>query len=260
MTTWIALSKTDHLEKYWRPRDGFAFTKDMQVVPVTISELSKLIPHYCIAFIKDGATYQAVVLLGLGEEKNVYLNNENKWLASYVPANLRAFPFILGNTEDNKKVLCVSESHLSDNEGNRLFESNGDLTKETAEKLELLNQSDLNNEANRIACRRLDEAGLIDDWTLTVKTSDSVENLEIRGLFRIDEQKLNQLDPVLFANLRDTAALPLAYAHLFSLSQIDQVSQRIEYARSVSSVAKSEDLEGLFNDGGSLNLDSLNFD
>ncbi|MBT3532211.1 MAG: hypothetical protein HOF74_10930 [Gammaproteobacteria bacterium] len=48
--------------------------------------------------------------------------------------------------------------------------------------------------------------------------------------------------------------------HLFSLSQIDQISQRIEYARKVKSVAKSEDLEDIFSDGGTLNLDALNFD
>ena len=93
-----------------------------------------------------------------------------------------------------------------------------------------------------------------------MKTSDTAESFEIKGLFRIDEQKLNQIEPIEFAKLRDSNALLFAYAHLFSLTQIDQVSQRIEYSRKVSSVAQTEDLEGLFNDGGSLNLDNLRFD
>lgn len=260
MTTWTAISKTDHLTKCWKPREGFAFTKEMQVVPITIPELSKLLSHYCIAFIKDEDGYQAVVLLGLGEQKNVYLNTENKWLAGYVPTNLRAYPFILGNTDDNKKILCISESHLLDDAQYKLFESNGDLAKEAAEMLEFLHQNELGNQANRNACKAIEEAGLINDWKLTVKTSDTAESFEIKGLFRIDEQKLNQLDPIEFTKLRDSGALLLAYAHLFSLTQIDQVSQRIEYSRKISSVSQTEDLEGLFNDGGSLNLDNLRFD
>lgn len=260
MTAWIALSKTDHLEKYWKPREGFAFTKEMRVVPIAISELSKLLPHYCIAFVKDDEGYQAVVLLGLGAEKNVYVNSESKWLAAYVPENLRPYPFILGNKDDNNKVLCISDSHLCEEGEYRLFDLNGDLAKEAIEMLELLNQSDHDNKANRNACKLLDDAGLIGDWKLTVKMGDTNDNFEIRGLFKLDEQKLNQLEPTVFAKLRESGALLLAYAHLFSLSQIDQISQRIEYARKVKSVAKSEDLEDIFSDGGTLNLDALNFD
>jgi hypothetical protein len=260
MTTWIAVSKTDHLQKFWKPREGFAFTKEMQVVPIAISELSKLLPHYCIAFVKDEDRYQAVVLLGLGEVKNAYLNSENKWLATYVPENLRPHPFILGNTDDDKKVLCVSAAHLCDEGEHRLFDPNGELTKDTAEMLELLNQRDLNNEGNRNACKLLDDAGLIVDWELTVKTSDTADNFQIQGLFKLDEHKLNQLEPEDFAKLRESGALLLAYAHLFSLSQIDQISQRIEYSRTISSAAKPADLEGIFSDEGTLNLDSLNFD
>ena len=254
MTTWLALSKTDHLEKYWKPREGFAFAKEMQVVPIAISELSKLLPHYCIAFVKDEDVYQAVVLLGLGEQKNVYLNNENKWLATYVPENLKPHPFILGNTDHSERVICISDSHLCDEGEFRLFEPSGDLTKETSEMLELLNQRDLNNEGNRIACKLLDDAGLIVDWELTVKTSDTADGFKIQGLFKLDEQKLNQLKPTVFAKLRDSGALLLAYAHLFSLSQIEQISQRIEYARNVNSVAKPDGLEGfsLAEDDGSL--------
>ena len=179
MTTWIALSKTDHLEKFWKPREGFAFTSEMQVVPISISELGKLLPHYCIAFVKDEDGYQAVVLLGLGEEKNVYLNSENKWLANYVPANLRAYPFILGNTDDKQKVLCISQSHLCEESKYRLFESNGDLAKETADMLKFLHQNELDNQANRNACEALAEAGLISAWSLTVKTSDTAERFKV---------------------------------------------------------------------------------
>lgn len=257
MTTWIALSKTDHLQKYWKPREGFAFTKEMQVIPIAISELSKLLPHYCIAFVKDEDGYQAVVLLGLGEQKNVYLNNENKWLAAYVPENLRCYPFILGDTDDNKKVLCINDSHLCEEGEYKLFDRNGDLAKETTEMLELLKQSDLHNEANRNACKLLDDAGLIGDWELKVKMRDTNDNFQIRGLFKLDEQKLNQLEPTVFAKLRNSGALLLAYAHLFSLSQTDQISQRIEYARNVKSAAKPEGFEGfsLSEDEGSLKFD-----
>jgi hypothetical protein len=260
MTSWIALSKTDHLDMYWKPRDGFAFTREMQVVPVAISELSKLLPHYCITFIKEDEDFKAVVLLGLGEVKNVYVNNDNKWLAGYVPASLRAFPFILGKTDDDKKILCIKQSHLHNDGDHKLFGPDGELTKDVTAKLELLNQTILDSELNSKACRILNDAGLMIDWKLTVKTSHTSDQVEIKGLFTIDEKKLNQLAPDEFARLRDCGALVLAYAHLFSLNQIDQISQRVEYSKKVRNVTESQDLQGLFNDGGSLNLDSLNFD
>jgi len=74
MTQWIALSKTDHAASLYWPRDGYHFASDQQVVPVLVAELGKLLPHYALAFVKEGERYQPVAITGLGNCNGQKLN------------------------------------------------------------------------------------------------------------------------------------------------------------------------------------------
>jgi len=108
MPNWTAISPFQHADKYYLPRQDYSFAADQQVVPILIAELSKLLPHYALAFIQQDSTYQPVAITGLGGGQNLYVNYEGKWLATYVPAFLRSHPFRLLTTENNKQVLNSS--------------------------------------------------------------------------------------------------------------------------------------------------------
>lgn len=106
MAQWIALSKTQHAKHSYLPRQGYSFAVNQAVAPVLLAELPKLLPHYALGFIQQETGYQAVVLLSLDGQNNLYLHSDGRWLGSYVPASLRGYPFTLANTEEGQKP-CV---------------------------------------------------------------------------------------------------------------------------------------------------------
>ena len=63
MPQWIALSRTQHADHFYHPRQGYTFTHQQAVAPILLAELAKLVPHYALGFIKQETGYQAVALL-----------------------------------------------------------------------------------------------------------------------------------------------------------------------------------------------------
>ena len=93
MTQWIALSRSEHAGAHYRPRQGYAHAAGDYLAPVLVAELSRLLPHYVLAFIQGETGFLPVALLGTGLGQNLYLNHDQRWLADYVPAVLRGYPF-----------------------------------------------------------------------------------------------------------------------------------------------------------------------
>lgn len=265
MTTWTAVSRNEHSSSHWKPRHGFEFFAEKQVVPIMLAELSKLLPHYAMGFVKnDDDEYEAIALIGLGGERNLYINKDSQWLCSYVPAHLRGYPFALLNDTSGEKILCIEGSHLSDNETlPRLFREEGELYSRVSEILGFLKQCELNRQQTEVAVAALASAGLIESWPLSIGRGEGEEPLTVNGLHRINEKELNLLDADRLAELRKTGALALAYAQLFSIAQIDQLTLRAEHLAKASKTAlSSKGLDNLFSseDYGSLNFDAFDLD
>ena len=262
MKSWTTVSRSDHINKRWRPRYDFHFAATQQVAEVLMNEVSDAIPHYALGFVKQDDKYQFVALLSIGGERNVYVNKENKWMCQYVPATVRGYPFMLADKSGTKeKIFCIAESHLIDDEPNSLpiFDDKGELASEAYSVLQFLEQCDNSRDQTQVACRALADAGVIGPWELKVKTSDADEDPQsIGGVYRINEAALNKISKPALIRLRETGALPLAYAQLFSIKQFGQLGQRAEYlAKQQHNSEELLDLTGLFEDEGSLNFDAL---
>jgi hypothetical protein len=89
--------------------------------------------------------------------------------------------------------------------------------------LDFLNQVERNRAVTETAVACLAEAGLITEWSLKIKDQD--QEKPVTGLFRIDESKLNALDDDQFLKLRKAQALPIAYAQLLSMNNIQMFAQ-----------------------------------
>lgn len=262
MGSWVALSRTDHLDSRCRPREGFEFAAQRQVVPIILAELAKLVPHYVIGFVKsDDDSYQPVALVGIGGTRNLYVSKASQWLCNYVPANLRAHPFALLNDADGNKVLCLDEDYLSKDETlPRIFEDDGALSKGAGKTLEFMTKCEQNRLSTLKVCASLADAGLIKPWQIEIDHGEELKPAAIKGLHKIDEEKLDSLDADSLVGLRDAGALPLAYAQIFTASQVEQLTQRAKYlAKENSKVMPPSGFENLFSsdDSGSLNFDAL---
>ncbi|TDO03467.1 SapC family protein [Halomonas ventosae] len=234
MPQWSAISRTEHADSHYLPRQGYGFAARDPVVPILIAELTKLLPHYALGFIQQDEDsrqdYQPVALTSLGGQQNLYVHPDGRWLGSYVPAGLRGYPFTLANTQDRQQVLCIAQDHLLEgHQGEALFDDDGNLTDKVQQTLNFLTQCDQNRQVTRAASQRLGETGLIEPWPLKVERGEGKEPRAVQGLYRINEKALNELAADAFADLRKHGALVLAYAQLFSMSQLAQLTERARF-------------------------------
>jgi hypothetical protein len=262
MNSWVALSRSDHAKSHWQARNGYEHAARMQVIPILLAELAKLVPHYVLGFVKNNDdSYQAAALVGLGGDRNVYVTNDAKWLCDYIPAGIRGYPFSLYYNDDGKSIICIEESHLSADPGlPRLFKDNGELETEAAEILNFVNQRDANRQVTDKAVADLADTGLIEPWPISIGRGEGQEPLSISGFYRISEDKLNNTAALSFTRLRKSGALPLAYAQLFSMAQLGQLTTRAEYLLNNSQQQTPlSELSGLFSEdtSGSLNFDAF---
>ena len=228
MPEWIALSKTDHAQSLYWPRDGYHFAINQAVAPILLAELPKLVPHYALGFIRQEAGYQAVALLSLDGQNNLYLHRDGRWLGNYVPASLRGYPFTLANTEDGQKALCLDQAHLSEDQGEPLFDDEGNLATTVQKTLEFLNQCEQNRVLTQHAVDALASADVIEQWPLTLERCEGHEPISVNGLYRVSEAALNALEADAYAQLRG-GPMALAHAQLFSMSQLNQLSERARF-------------------------------
>lgn len=258
MASWIALSRTEHANAQWQPRQGYGFAAELQVAEILLPELAKAVPHYALAFVKNQEDYQAVVLLGVGGERNLHVNQQGQWLCPYVPAALRGYPFGLVDSEAGEKVFCIEESHLGPaSDALPVFDETGALAEKAAQTLDFLKQCEQGRRATQTAMAALAEADVIEALPLQINRPEGEKPLTIQGLYRINETRLNELDDSAFANLRKDGALLLAYSQLLSMTQIDQFKQKANYLAQEAADTAPADVKSLFNDEVMLNFDLL---
>jgi len=254
MASFVALRPSEHSNLGFIQRTGWGHAAGLSVVGVSVHEISKLMPEYVLGFIQQGESYSLIAMLGNGT-RNCYLSPESKWIGDYVPALLRAYPFAMLPHED-KKLLCIVDEHLTDELEHPLFEGEelSETVKATMIYLQQLDQSLL---LTRQATKKLVEADVIVPWELVIPKSEG-SKVPVKGIYRVDEAKLNQLDPDTYLQLRDYGAIALAYGQLYSMAQVGELAKRIELADKLAAQSQPADLDTVFGDAD--NTLKFNFD
>jgi hypothetical protein len=235
MTKLVALAASTHAGKAWKRPENYGFAAQDAVVSITGQEFTQVVMAMPIAFIPQDDRFDAVAVMSLLPERNMFVGPSGQWLGGYVPATLRSFPFRTMPIQGSEgSALCVDEdSGLivdADGKAESLFHD-GKLAASVEPIWKMLVEVDANRRKTAVAIAALQKAGLICPWNITVKL-DGVDKT-VDGLFRIDEAALNGLDDDAFLKLRRVGALPLAYiqmlsmAHLGVFAQLDRVQQQL---------------------------------
>lgn len=232
MTSWIAISPSEHTDNRWLPRKDFANASSMQLVELFATEISVAPLHYPLGFVKQGDEYQLVALVGLEKDRNLYVDVKGRWISEYVPASLRCYPFILADHEEkeDEKIICIDQDCLTDDaDAPRLFNDKGEQEESFTEMVNFLVRCNQDRATTQAACKALADAGILEAWPLNVQKGEEEGVTSIEGLYRINEAKMNSLEPLEFAGLRENGAFSLAYAQLFSMPQLKQLDRRYQF-------------------------------
>lgn len=221
-----ALSVARHSGQRWRGSPDYSFASKVILANLAAAELAKAALSLPLAFVKHDVGWSLAAVLGLLPGQNLYLNDQGMWLASYIPATFRGYPFLIGSRGTGDPVLCVDEgSGLigNDLEGEPLFDEAGELSASVRQVWAFLEQTAQSEVILMEACDILAGAGVIEPWPITIQTGHG--NHEVTGLHRINEVAFNRLDEANFIALRRQGVLSVAYAQLLSMGNITYLAQ-----------------------------------
>ena len=211
--------------------DNYEFARSINSVPIIAAEFPNAAAEYPIVFTSTADNVIPVVILGLREKENLYINDQGKWTAKYVPAFIRRYPFVFSISDnDNSFTLCIDEEFSGCNEegrGERLFDVDGQRMQYLKDVLEFLKGYQAHYQRTEAFCRKLKELDLLEPM-LAQFTTRKGEKVNLTGFMAIDRNKLKELTGDQFKELAKTDELELTYVHIQSMRNFNLM---IEQAR-----------------------------
>ncbi|MFA6700648.1 MAG: SapC family protein [Thiomicrospira sp.] len=259
MSEWILLTPDETTGLGWRRSNHYGFCAQDAVVSLVYSELTKAIQTFPLCFISSNPADQAFELVGLQSfvpNVNLNIDEQGNWIAPYVPAAYRSYPFnLIAGDDPNQFYLGFDKSTgllcgVSEPDALCFFGATGRPIPEVQAIIEFMQQRENQRKLTQEAVNRLAQYNLIQPWEMSLNVADGER--EVQGLFRIDEQALLALPSEALFELNRVGALSIAYGQLFSIEQLEHLKTRFYSYKPY----KSFDLETFFDES---NNDSIYF-
>lgn len=222
------LNREEHRSLRFSAKQPYHFAADMMVSPIVAGEAAMIAREYPIVFAR-AADDVPLALLGVKEGVNAYVRPSGHWMARYIPAHVRRFPFMLANSTSPDKLngkraftimIDTAAPHFSSEQGEALFTPTGEPTAVLLKVQEVLTNLQHDTERTRKLVHALDAAGLLIERVLQAKPKNGGKPLALKGMRVIDTTKLATCAPDTLQALNRSGALMLIYAHLISLANL----------------------------------------
>lgn len=212
------------------PSGDYAFSAQVNSVPLMAVEFPPAAAEYAIVFAGNEAGIMPVVILGMRGNQNVYLSPQGGWQAKYIPAFIRRYPFIFSSDEQGKTLtLCIDEAYKGCNQagrGQRLFGDDSKPTPYVDNVLKFLQNYQAQFQRTKTFCAKLKAFDLLEPMQASV-TLPSGEKLALTGFMAVDRKKLKALSGEQLSELAKTDELELVYLHLESIRNFADVRERL---------------------------------
>ena len=241
----IALNKVEHKDTKIKIASGdFSFAGATNSVILAGVEFTEAAKEYPIVFAEAGDKIVPIALLGLRNQENLYIDENNNWDARYIPAFVRRCPFVLAETgEAGQRIVCIDESFpgFSNDEGDPLFE-NEEPTPLLKQAIEFLEEYQKQYIRTENFVNHLVENDLLVSLNAKVDMPGG-DQFQLGGLKAVDEQKMLQLEDEKALGLYRSGELAWIYSHLISLGAMSSLMSRINRKIEAAAVqdAKAEE-------------------
>jgi hypothetical protein len=208
------------------------FCAQTNAMPVSYTEFAPAARDFPIVFASSdqGKSYSAVAVLGLTQDENLFVRNGAWEQGVYVPAYVRRYPFCMarvtiGNTAQENRLICVEKAFLSD-AGEKMFDAEGKPTQRWSQIEQLLREYEADLERTRELCSILADYDLFEPFTMQATPASGAQPLNLAGMFRVREGKLEHLNAAQHKNLFKKGIVGRVYAHLLSLENFGKLLAR----------------------------------
>jgi len=222
MTDIHPVSADRHRGVKWIGNTKALFARSTTIAYLSAFELTQASLAFPLAFVQRENGWSLGAILGLLANQNLYVDISGNWIARYMPAVLRGYPFIIGVQPNGEAILYIDESSdlLSKNlDGEVIICEDGSLTKRTTQIFQLLVKMSQGEALLNSISNALSECGLLEEWPIEIKADH--ETQKVSGLYRINESLLNSIDDTTYASLRQNGAIGVAYAQIISMGNIE---------------------------------------
>lgn len=230
----VALNRRLHARASVTPPTDFRFVANVNAIVVVAMEFFEAARDYPIVFARDDdGTVLPMVVLGLRDGENLFVDAEGHWPVGYLPAFVRRFPFILADTDqDGQFLICVDSDYL-DTSGAagptacRLFDDAGEETEYLANATAFMRHYNDQFETTRAFAQELDAAGLLTEMSAEVRPDGFDSAVTLGNFLVIDESEFADVSPSMLTDWFRRGQLGWIYAHLLSLGHFTALADRI---------------------------------
>jgi hypothetical protein len=230
----VLLDRDKHRGRRVRPSSSFAFARKANSLYLAGVEFAEASREYAIVFTRGSSqAIVPVVMLGLRARENLFVDEKAQWTGEYVPAFMRRYPFVLAQLPGEALGVCVDEAFagLNDEEGELLFDAQGNNTPFLQNALDFLNRYQQEYRRTEGFCRRLEQAGLLTEMNAKADLVDG-RSFTVGGLLVVDEKKLLALPDAVALSLFRSGELHLVSLHLASLQNMKKLVDRMAQRKS----------------------------
>lgn len=226
----VPLSANTHRALRLSPNQSFDFARKMVLIPITQTEAAKASRELVIVFPLQQGVAQALV--GYEASRNVYINEAGQWIGRYIPAHIRRYPFILSeiSTSAADRTLTgrqfgvqvdIDAPHLSETNDHPLFDEQGNPTPVLTRIQEVLRFLQQDFEKTQALVEELNALNLLMEAPIKLNLPEGTPAKQLTGFRIVDQKALAELPAEQLAGIRGTGALALAYAHIISLTNLE---------------------------------------
>lgn len=224
----VLLHRDTHRHRKVAASNSFAFARKANSLYLAGAEFGEAAREYAIVFTHVGARVAPVAMLGLRARENLYVDDQGHWTASYIPAFVRRYPFVLSELPGGQLGVCIDEAYpgLNDTQGEALFDAAGANTPFLQNALEFLNRYQQEYQRTDAFCQRLADMGLLTEMNARADLVDG-RSFTVNGLMIVDEKKLLALSDARALSLFRSGELHWISMHLASLGNMQRLVDRL---------------------------------
>ncbi|MGD2171932.1 MAG: SapC family protein [Gammaproteobacteria bacterium] len=226
----IPVSKEQHAAYSIDTTQDYRFASAVNSVPLTAAEFPFAARDFVIVFAGPEIPMPAAIL-GVQQDKNLFVAEDGHWQGRYIPAFVRRYPFVFSSNEDNSTfTLCVDKTFQGLNEagrGERLFNEEGENSAYLEKMLEFLQEYQVQFQRTQAFCRKLKDFDLLESMQAQISLPSGSQQ-SLTGFQVISRDRLKALDGDKLAELAKTDALELAYLHLQSLNNFSLMVEKTD--------------------------------
>lgn len=225
----VLLHRDTHRHRKVAQSTSFAFARKANSLYLAGVEFGEASKEYAIVFTRAaGRKVVPVAMLGLRPRENLYVDDDARWTAAYIPAFVRRYPFVLSELADGQFGVCIDEAYpgLGTTKGEALFDAAGGNTPFLQNALDFLNRYQQEYQRTDAFCQRLVEMDLLMEMNAKADLIDG-RSFTVNGLMVVDEKKLLALPDARALSLFRSGELHWISMHLSSLSNMQRLVDRV---------------------------------